>query len=109
MTFTQAKPRAPPSLKNSVVYATTLNTKISKDVGLCCELQVESTLIQLRRTNGITYLFSNQYLTFFRDLQGVCYMCMCVSMAFGFLSLGILQLSPGFRGQICAITGKSLF
>ncbi|XP_023940357.2 probable G-protein coupled receptor Mth-like 3 [Bicyclus anynana] len=45
------------------------------------------------------------YLPQMRDLQGVCYMCMCASMALGFLSLGILQLSPGFRGQICAITG----
>lgn len=45
------------------------------------------------------------YLPRMRDLQGVCYMCMCASMALGFLSLGVLQLSPGFRNEICAITG----
>ncbi|KAJ8713999.1 hypothetical protein PYW08_007619 [Mythimna loreyi] len=45
------------------------------------------------------------YLPQLRDLQGLCYMCMCVSMALGFLSLGILQLSPGFRGEFCTITG----
>ncbi|XP_075982999.1 putative G-protein coupled receptor Mth-like 3 [Anticarsia gemmatalis] len=45
------------------------------------------------------------YLPQLRDLQGMCYMCMCISMALGFLSLGVLQLSPGFRGQICTITG----
>lgn len=45
------------------------------------------------------------YLPQMRDLQGLCYMCMCVSMALGFLSLGVLQLSPGFRGEICTITG----
>ncbi|XP_026735178.1 probable G-protein coupled receptor Mth-like 3 [Trichoplusia ni] len=45
------------------------------------------------------------YLPQLRDLQGLCYMCMCISMALGFLSLGVLQLSPGFRGQICTITG----
>lgn len=34
-------------------------------------------------------------------------MCMCISMAIGFLSLGILQLSPGYIiTEVCATTGK---
>lgn len=45
------------------------------------------------------------YLPQLRDLQGKCYMCMCISMALGFLSLGVLQLSPGFIGEMCTITG----
>ncbi|VVD01573.1 probable G-protein coupled receptor Mth-like 3 [Leptidea sinapis] len=45
------------------------------------------------------------YLPQLRDLQGVCYMCMCLSMALGFLSLGVLQLSPGFRNEVCTLTG----
>ncbi|XP_073950462.1 probable G-protein coupled receptor Mth-like 3 [Choristoneura fumiferana] len=46
------------------------------------------------------------YLPQMRDLQGQCYMCMCISMAIGFLSLGILQLSPGFIiTEVCATTG----
>ncbi|XP_047537058.1 probable G-protein coupled receptor Mth-like 3 [Vanessa atalanta] len=45
------------------------------------------------------------YMPQMRDLQGVCYMCMCASMALGFLSLGVLQLSPGFSGEICTISG----
>nr|QZD25058.1 GPCR25 [Spodoptera exigua] len=66
-------------------------------------------------TSGILTLISvfflvatNAVYTFLpqlRDLQGLCYMCMCISMALGFLSLGILQLSPGFRGEICTVTG----
>ena len=45
------------------------------------------------------------YLPQLRDLQGMCYICMCISMALGFLSLGILQLSPGFRSEMCTLTG----
>ncbi|CAH0728340.1 unnamed protein product, partial [Brenthis ino] len=45
------------------------------------------------------------YLPQMKDLQGVCYMCMCVSMALGFLSLGVLQLRPGFQNEVCKITG----
>ncbi|XP_063387762.1 G-protein coupled receptor Mth2-like [Cydia fagiglandana] len=46
------------------------------------------------------------YLPEMRDLQGQCYMCMCISMAIGFLSLGILQLSPGhYTTEVCAVTG----
>ncbi|XP_023940356.2 probable G-protein coupled receptor Mth-like 3 [Bicyclus anynana] len=66
-------------------------------------------------TSGILALVSVVFLLFtlaiymylpqMRDLQGVCYMSMCGSMVLGFLSLGILHLSPGFKGQICAITG----
>ncbi|GBP03931.1 hypothetical protein EVAR_74731_1 [Eumeta japonica] len=40
-----------------------------------------------------------------RDLQGLCYMNMCVSMAIGLLSLSILQFTPGYIGQnMCAFT-----
>ncbi|KAH9631595.1 hypothetical protein HF086_004362 [Spodoptera exigua] len=69
-------------------------------------------------TSGILTLISvfflvatNAVYTFLpqlRDLQGLCYMCMCISMALGFLSLGILQLSPGFRGEICTVTVKKI-
>ncbi|XP_072929921.1 probable G-protein coupled receptor Mth-like 2 [Epargyreus clarus] len=45
------------------------------------------------------------YLPQMRDLQGLCYMCMCLSMALGFLSLGLLQLSPGFSREICTVVG----
>ncbi|XP_049877735.1 probable G-protein coupled receptor Mth-like 2 [Pectinophora gossypiella] len=45
------------------------------------------------------------YLPQMRDLQGLCYISLCISMALGFLSLGVLQLSPGFRDEICTLTG----
>ncbi|XP_047512978.1 G-protein coupled receptor Mth-like [Pieris napi] len=45
------------------------------------------------------------YLPQLRDLQGICYICMCMSMALGFLSLGIMQISPGFRGDMCTVAG----
>ncbi|XP_028166184.1 probable G-protein coupled receptor Mth-like 3 isoform X1 [Ostrinia furnacalis] len=45
------------------------------------------------------------YLPQMRDLQGMCYLCTCISMALGFLSLGMLQLNPGFRNEICTVTG----
>lgn len=49
------------------------------------------------------------YLPELRDLQGLCYMCLCMSMAIGFLSLGILQISPGFIGEICTATGFTVY
>ncbi|XP_030024665.1 probable G-protein coupled receptor Mth-like 3 [Manduca sexta] len=45
------------------------------------------------------------FLPKLRDLQGLCYMCLCISMALGFLALGVLQLSPGFKDEICTVTG----
>ncbi|KAJ2953284.1 hypothetical protein O0L34_g869 [Tuta absoluta] len=45
------------------------------------------------------------YLPQMRDLQGMCYISLCVSMSLGYLSLGVLQLSPGFRDEICTLTG----
>ncbi|CAG9134015.1 unnamed protein product [Plutella xylostella] len=45
------------------------------------------------------------FLPQLRDLQGLCYMCLCLSMALGFLSLGILQLNPNFTQEICTVTG----
>ncbi|XP_038206470.1 probable G-protein coupled receptor Mth-like 3 isoform X1 [Zerene cesonia] len=62
---------------------------------------------------SVLFLFATagiyMYLPQMRDLQGMCYICMCISMALGFLSLGILQLSPGFQGQICTVTGFLIY
>ncbi|CAK1553907.1 unnamed protein product [Leptosia nina] len=49
------------------------------------------------------------YLPQLRDLQGLCYICMCMSMALGFLSLGILQLSPSFSGDKCTVAGFLIY
>ncbi|CAB3249078.1 unnamed protein product [Arctia plantaginis] len=65
------------------------------------------TLISVFFLVATTGLYA--YLPQLRDLQGKCYMCMCISMALGFLSLGILQLSPGFRGEMCTITGFTVY
>lgn len=32
-------------------------------------------------------------------------MCLCISMALGFLSLGVLQLNVHFKEEICTMTG----
>ncbi|CAK1583626.1 unnamed protein product [Parnassius mnemosyne] len=49
------------------------------------------------------------YLPQMRDLQGLCYMCMCISMALGFLSLAVLQLGTQFAGEICTVTGFMVY
>ncbi|XP_014372083.2 probable G-protein coupled receptor Mth-like 3 [Papilio machaon] len=79
---------------------------------VCFERVSQSSNIE---TGGILTLISvfflaatfavYMYLPQMRDLQGLCYMCMCVSMALGFLSLGVLQLSPHFAGDICTVAG----
>ncbi|KAM3962511.1 putative G-protein coupled receptor Mth-like 3 [Aphomia sociella] len=49
------------------------------------------------------------YLPQLRDLQGLCYMCMCISMAFGFLMLGTLQLSRLYEGDLCTTTAFLIY
>lgn len=49
------------------------------------------------------------YLPQLRDLQGLCYMCMCISMAFGFLMLGTLQLSRWYDGDLCTTTAFLIY
>ncbi|CAH0400474.1 unnamed protein product [Chilo suppressalis] len=45
------------------------------------------------------------YLPQMRDLQGLCYLCTCVSMSLGFLSLGMMQLNTGFGNELCTAAG----
>ncbi|XP_013183985.1 G-protein coupled receptor Mth2 [Amyelois transitella] len=49
------------------------------------------------------------YVPELRDLQGLCYMCMCISMAIGFLCLGSLQLSRWITGALCTTTGFFIY
>lgn len=95
-----------------------MNKNISnKNMGLmdvaivCFEMEISNDL----ETSGILTLISvvfllatiivYTYLPQMRDLQGMCYLCTCISMSLGFMSLGMLQLNPGFRNEICTVTG----
>ncbi|XP_041969756.1 probable G-protein coupled receptor Mth-like 3 [Aricia agestis] len=49
------------------------------------------------------------YLPQLRDLQGWCYMSLCVCMALGFFFLGLLQLNPGFINELCTVTGFFIY
>ncbi|XP_028036704.1 probable G-protein coupled receptor Mth-like 2 [Bombyx mandarina] len=79
---------------------------------VCFEPSLKANDIE---TSGILTLISVVFLlatfavyTYFpnlRDLQGLCYMSMSISMALGFLSLGVLQLNTGFRQDLCTLTG----
>ncbi|XP_053613819.1 G-protein coupled receptor Mth-like [Plodia interpunctella] len=87
-------------------------------VALVCFEQVSQSDSDLE-TSGILTIISvffllatvvvYGYIPELRDLQGLCYMCMCISMAFGFLCLGSLQLTRWITGALCTTTGFFIY
>ncbi|XP_059053293.1 probable G-protein coupled receptor Mth-like 1 isoform X2 [Achroia grisella] len=65
------------------------------------------TLISVVFLLGTVLVYS--YFPQLRDVQGLCYMCMCISMAFGFLMLGTSQLSRWYSGDLCTTTAFLLY